>query len=274
MWILSKIEKVNLLFSSSILSQKNNTPIEDRVVWSGLFKLAVVLKAHRLRTFWTFTRNNWQIPRYVVSENEEVINILHVSVVSSSKDHLGMEKAIHKLGAAFAHTWTQMESCDNFEGLFSVVQPQTWRILSPFRNCGRNNVLLQQISDQAAIETGGFSERIDAESDQDVCINKRSLHDSFLNAHRIIRFECFRKGRTVNGYFYAISLDRFNNDLKEKWPHLAKKKLLSHQDKRIVLWNTSLCAIFSGFYPKWLVPVAKLEKKVRCGEIGLHRWNQ
>ena len=41
--------------------------------------------------------------RLKVRENVEAIGISHGSVVSILKDHLGMKKAIRKMGAAFAH---------------------------------------------------------------------------------------------------------------------------------------------------------------------------
>ena len=45
----------------------------------------------------------------------EVIGISHGSVVMILNDHLGV---------AFAHNRPQTQSCDNFEGVFGVVQPQ------------------------------------------------------------------------------------------------------------------------------------------------------
>ena len=53
--------------------------------------------------------------------------------------------------------------------------------------------------------------------------------------------------QTINGDYYAVLLDRFNNILKKKRPHPAKKKVLFHKDyarvhtchgqiQRIALW--------------------------------------
>lgn len=38
------------------------------------------------------------------------------------------------------------------------------------------------------------------------------------------------KGKTITGAYYAALLDRLNDAIKEKRPHLKKKKVLFHQD--------------------------------------------
>jgi len=38
------------------------------------------------------------------------------------------------------------------------------------------------------------------------------------------------KGRTITRQYYADLLDRLDAELKKKWPHLAKKKVLFHHD--------------------------------------------
>lgn len=52
----------------------------------------------------------------------------------------------------------------------------------------------------------------------------------FWDSRGIIHIDYLEKGQTINGEYYCKLLDRFNNVLKEKRPHLAKKKVLFHQD--------------------------------------------
>ncbi|QQP49556.1 Uncharacterized protein FKW44_010266, partial [Caligus rogercresseyi] len=52
----------------------------------------------------------------------------------------------------------------------------------------------------------------------------------FWDARGVIHIDYLQKGRTMNGEYYTSLLDRFNEDLKKKRPHLAKKKVLFHQD--------------------------------------------
>ena len=52
---------------------------------------------------------------------------------------LGNEKAIRKMSATFAHNRPQMQSCDNFEGVFSTVQPQYGQVFVQFHNRGRQH---------------------------------------------------------------------------------------------------------------------------------------
>ena len=52
----------------------------------------------------------------------------------------------------------------------------------------------------------------------------------FWDARGVIHIDYLQKGRTINGEYYTNLLDRFNEDLKKKRPHLAKKKVILHQD--------------------------------------------
>ena len=46
----------------------------------------------------------------------------------------------------------------------------------------------------------------------------------FWDSHGIILIDYLQKEKTITGEYYASLLDRFDAILKEKWPHLAKKR--------------------------------------------------
>ncbi|GBP34295.1 Histone-lysine N-methyltransferase SETMAR [Eumeta japonica] len=52
----------------------------------------------------------------------------------------------------------------------------------------------------------------------------------FWDARGVIHIDYLEKGKTITGEYYSKLLDRFDVDLKQKRPHLAKKKVLFHQD--------------------------------------------
>uniref|UniRef100_A0A1B6KPA7 Tc1-like transposase DDE domain-containing protein n=1 Tax=Graphocephala atropunctata TaxID=36148 RepID=A0A1B6KPA7_9HEMI len=52
---------------------------------------------------------------------------------------------------------------------------------------------------------------------------------SFLGCTRVIHIDYLEKGKTITGEYYS-ALKRFDNDLKQKQPHMAKKKVLFQQD--------------------------------------------
>jgi len=52
----------------------------------------------------------------------------------------------------------------------------------------------------------------------------------FWDARGVIHIDYLEKGKTITGDYYSELLDRFDTDLKQKRPHLAKKKVLFHQD--------------------------------------------
>lgn len=52
----------------------------------------------------------------------------------------------------------------------------------------------------------------------------------FWDAKGIIHIDYLKKNKTITGAYYAELLDRFDADLKEKRPGLARKKILFHQD--------------------------------------------
>lgn len=52
----------------------------------------------------------------------------------------------------------------------------------------------------------------------------------FWDAHGIIFIDYLEKGRTINSDYYIALLERLNDEIKKKRPHLKKKKVLFHQD--------------------------------------------
>ena len=52
----------------------------------------------------------------------------------------------------------------------------------------------------------------------------------FWDARSIIFIDYLQKGETINGEYYANFSQRLSDEIKKKGPHLAKKKVLSHQD--------------------------------------------
>lgn len=52
----------------------------------------------------------------------------------------------------------------------------------------------------------------------------------FWDAHGIIFIDYLEKGKTITGEYYVTLLDRLDKEIKEKRPHLKKKKVLFHHD--------------------------------------------
>ena len=52
----------------------------------------------------------------------------------------------------------------------------------------------------------------------------------FWDARGIIFIDYLEKGKTINGEYYANLLQRLSEEIKQKRPHLAKKKVLFHAD--------------------------------------------
>lgn len=52
----------------------------------------------------------------------------------------------------------------------------------------------------------------------------------FWDARGIIFIDYLEKGKTINSEYYCALLDRLSEEIKIKRPHLAKKKVLFHQD--------------------------------------------
>jgi len=73
--------------------------------------------------------------------------------------------------------------------------------------------------------------------------------------------------------YYAALLDRFNNILKKKHPHLAKKKVLFHQDDAQV--HTCLAPKFNEFRYELLPHSAYLPDLAPCDYFlfpNLKKW--
>lgn len=52
----------------------------------------------------------------------------------------------------------------------------------------------------------------------------------FWDAHGIIFIDYLQKGQTINSDYYIALLERLKGEITEKRPHMAKKKVLFHQD--------------------------------------------
>lgn len=52
----------------------------------------------------------------------------------------------------------------------------------------------------------------------------------FWDVRGIIFIDYPQKGKTINGEYYVNLLQRLSDEIKKKRPHLAKKKVLFHQD--------------------------------------------
>ena len=69
----------------------------------------------------------------------------------------------------------------------------------------------------------------------------------FWDARGIIHIDYLPSKQTINGDYYAALLDHFNNILKKKRPHLAKVKVLFHQDNARVHTCPAPMAKFNEF---------------------------
>ncbi|XP_055306592.1 histone-lysine N-methyltransferase SETMAR-like, partial [Sitodiplosis mosellana] len=52
----------------------------------------------------------------------------------------------------------------------------------------------------------------------------------FWDAHGVIFIDYLERGKTITGPYYATLLDRLDDEIKVKRPHLQKKKVLFHRD--------------------------------------------
>lgn len=52
----------------------------------------------------------------------------------------------------------------------------------------------------------------------------------FWDAHGILFIDYLEKGKTINSEYYMALLDRLSEEIKNKRPHMQKKKVLFHQD--------------------------------------------
>ena len=84
-----------------------------------------------------------------------------------------------------------------------------------------------------------------SEEGEDREVDRKGDGHSFLGRD-IIHIDYFPSKQAINGD-YAALLDRFNNILKKKRPHLAKKKVLFHQDSARIHTCPTPIAKFNEF---------------------------
>ncbi|XP_011251320.1 histone-lysine N-methyltransferase SETMAR-like [Camponotus floridanus] len=168
--------------------------------------------------------------RLKVREIVEATGISHGSVVSILSDHLGMRKLS-------ARWMPRLLTIDNKRNRVTISK----ECLALF-NRNSNEFLRRFITvDETWIhhntpETKEQSKQWISRGEsapkkaKAVLSANKVMATVFWNARGIIHIDYLQKGKTINGEYYANLLDRFNDVLKEKRPHLAKKKVLFHQD--------------------------------------------
>ena len=168
--------------------------------------------------------------RLKVREIVEAIGISHGSVVSILKDHLGMKKLsarwVPRL-LTIDHKRNRVTTSIECLALFNrnkdeflrrfVTVDETW--------IHHNTPETKQQSKQWVLP----GESAPKKAKVGLSANK-VMATVFWDARGVIHIDYLQKGRTINGEYYTNLLDRFNEDLKKKRPHLAKKKVLFHQD--------------------------------------------
>ena len=112
----------------------------------------------------------------------------------------GHEEVVCKMGAAFAHN-----------------RSQTWI-----------HYYTPETKNQSKIWTGS-GESVSQKA-KTVPSAGKVMAKIFWDLHGIILIDYLQKEKTITGEYYASLLDRFDAILKEKRPHLAKKKVLFHHD--------------------------------------------
>ena len=156
----------------------------------------------------------------------------------------GHEEAVCKMGAAFAHSWSQAGSCGNSKGFLRrhVTVDETWI-----------HYYTPETNNQSKMGTGpGESAPKKAKT---ISSAGKVMPRIFWDSHGIILIDYLQKEKTITGEYYASLLDRFDAILKEKRPHLAKKSAFpprhctsSHgQIIWFTLQNTSSSTLFSKF---------------------------
>ena len=64
----------------------------------------------------------------------------------------------------------------------------------------------------------------------------------FWDSHGVVLIDYLEQGRTITGEYYASLLDQLKDAIKAKRPHLAKKKVLFHQDNAPAHTSTVVAA--------------------------------
>ena len=119
-----------------------------------------------------------------------------------------------------------------------------------------------------SVENVDWAWRICAEKAKTVPSASNVMDTIFWDSHGIILIDYLQKGRTITGRYYASLLDRFDAILKEKRPHLAKKKCFStttmHQLTRVPLQRPNYLIYATKYFLIHLIPQIWLLSIIFC----------
>ncbi len=143
----------------------------------------------------------------------------------------GYEEAVCKMVAAFAHTWAKRQrwngiSTDNLR-LFNrnPMEFLRWFITTDETWAHRYTSEYKELSGQL-IEKG----KIAVKKVKVTLSFNKVMNMIFWDAFGIIFIDYFKNNKTVNGEYYTVLLQHLSKEIKEKHPHLLKKKVLFHRD--------------------------------------------
>ena len=109
----------------------------------------------------------------------------------------------------------------------SAVSAQSSRISVPIHNCQRN---MNPSLHRPKTKKQSKQWRSGSKKVKTVPSASKIMATIFWDVHGIIFIDYLEKGRTITGEYCASLLDQLNNKTNQKRPHLAKKKVLFHQD--------------------------------------------
>ena len=131
----------------------------------------------------------------------------------------GHEESVCKMGATFAHSRSQAGSC-------GVASKQC---LGMFQRNSKEFLRFYVTVDETWIhyytpETKNQSKMWTEPGESASKKASKVMAKIFWDSHGIILIDYLQEGKTITGEYYASLLDRFDGIMKEKRPHLAKKR--------------------------------------------------
>jgi len=177
------------------LLRQNIDKVHDIVLidwWVRKCANLLKLQAYHIRQWFQFCTNNW------------------------------VWKSYRQNGRRVCSLWIFARSCDDFKTMF---QRNPDKFLRRFITL--NETWIHCFILETKEQSKQWTSWISSEEGKNRKINRKD--DDHRDACGI-HIDYLPSKQTINGDYYAALLNRFNNILKKKYPHLAKKKVLFHQD--------------------------------------------
>ncbi|KAM8702311.1 hypothetical protein ACLKA7_004975 [Drosophila subpalustris] len=159
-----------------------------------------------------------------VREIADILKISAGSVHTIIHDHLGMKKVFSKWVPRLLTPEQKQQRIDESKSCLDMFTRNKSEFLR--RYITMDETWIHHFTPESNRQSADWH----AAGEKTQQLAGKVMASVFWDAHGIIFIDYLQKGQTINSDYYMALLERLKDEIAKKRPHMAKKKVLFHQD--------------------------------------------